>query len=602
MKPDIKLGIEKEYFRQFFSKDSIRTKLTISFMVLSLVPLILLAFFSYRAYLDILQGNVRSYTSEVIDRVERNLQIYLSDLERILELRNDYYKLQFLKLSLAGDIESNQKYTFRLWEDLNNIKKLKTDLRDVSVTTLDGVKIGCYGVVKTDISKNILFQTLVNRTSNEDGMVLSGPYPDWLGGNVVSVGRAIRGDYDNFLGMMSIDIDMELLDRICRNIKLGKTGYVMVVDENGRIIYHPSQKLIGKSVSLLLGNPTADEWQSGFFTPRNRGNSNRVITVKTFAPANWRIIGISNSSELTEEMSRVAGISFMLIICLIPTVIFVGLFLSGLLTRPIKKLQRSMQLASNDLNTNVVINSRDEIGQLGETFNQMLVRIRDLMDQSVQEQKKLRRMEMIALQEQIKPHFIYNTLDLIIGLLETNKNEDVINMVEALGTFFRTSLSHGQELITIREEVEHIRNYLYIQRFRHGDKYDYSVEVDPGILGHKTIKLILQPLVENSIYHGVRPLERPGGLIVVKGYYFEDKVQFEVIDNGVGMETWKIEEINQCFQNECPPQVHGEHETRYFGLRNVHERIVLAFGKEYGLRIAANAGGGTIVTVHVPFV
>jgi two-component system sensor histidine kinase YesM len=549
--------------------------------------------------MDILQGNVRSYTSEVIDRVDRNLQIYLSDLENILQLRNDYYYLQFIKLDLAGDIEGNRKYTFRLWEDLNNIKKLKTDLADVSIVTIDGVKNGCYGVTKVDLSQERLFQTLANRNPKDKTISFWGPHLDWLGGNVFSVGSAIYGDYDNFVGIMCIDVEMELLNRICRNIKLGKTGYVMIIDEEGQVIYHPKPEFIGKSVSLILGDSSQNEWKPGIFMPRLQGG--KVITVKTFSPANWRIVGISNRAELAAEMSKVAGLMFILILVLIPTVILVAFFLAGLLTRPVKELQQSMSRAAEDLNTNVAIKTNDEIGQLGESFNQMLARIRDLMDQCVLEQKKLRRTEMTALQEQIKPHFIYNTLDLIIGLLETNKNDDVITMVEALGMFFRLSLNQGQEYITIREEIEHVRNYLYLQRFRHGDKYDYVFEIDQRLLEYKTIKLILQPLVENAIYHGVRPLNSPGGLITVKGYLENDQVCFEVLDNGVGMEASKLEEINHCFSKDSNESRESPSEPQhYFGLRNVHERIVLAFGKEYGLHLEPNPGGGIRVIGRLP--
>lgn len=575
---------------------SIRSKVIVSFMALSLIPLFALALFSYQAYLNILEAKVRSYTREVIDRVDRNLQIYLSDLERILQLHNDYYNLQFIKINLAGDIESNRKYTFRLWENLNNIKQFKTNLRDVSITTLNGTKIGCYGLTHVDLSQDQLFQTLANRPQQDNGIALWGSHPDWLGGEVFSVGRAIRGDYDNFLGIMSIDVEMGLLDRICRNIKLGKTGYVMVIDEDGRIIYHPDTTLIGKSVSLLLGSPSQDQWRSGFFmSPAHNGN--QVITVKTFKPANWRIIGISNKMELAAEMSKVVSLSLILIIALIPAIILVAVFLANLLTRPIKDLQYSMTKAAEDLNTNVTIHSNDEVGQLGKSFNDMLARIRELMEQSVQEQKKLRRTEMIALQEQIKPHFIYNTLDLIIGLLETQKNEAVITMVEALGAFFRISLSHGQEFISIREETEHVRNYLLIQRMRHGDKYDYRVELDERISTYKTIKLILQPLVENAIYHGVRELEHGGGLITVKAFLSVDRdcVCFEVIDNGNGMEPATMEEINRCLEVAEPNQ-------HYFGLRNVNERIGLAFGPEYGLRLFETPGGGVTVRVWLPVV
>ncbi|WP_231133256.1 cache domain-containing sensor histidine kinase [Capillibacterium thermochitinicola] len=578
-----------------FKLRSLRTKFILSFVALSTIPMVILAIFSYGVYHDILQQNIQSYTSEVIDRVDRNLEIYLSDLERILELRNDYYNLQFIKLSLAGDVEGNRKFTFRLWENLNNIRNYKTELRDVSITTIGGVTIGCYGVTHTDLSQNKLFQTLANRTSKENSIAIWGPHPDWLGGPVFSVGKAIHGDYDNFLGMMSIDVDVELLDRICGNIRLGKTGYIMLVDEDNRIIYHPNPELIGKMIGALLGESSLTDWQQDFTTKMGPGN--QLIRVKTFAPANWKIIGLSNRFELATEMQKITGLALTIIVSTILVLTLMAVYFAHLLTNPLKELQQSMRQASEDLNTNAVIHTMDEIGELSETFNQMLARIRQLMNQSVQEQEKMRRTEMRALQEQIKPHFIYNTLDLIIGLLETNKNEDVINTVEALGAFFRTSLSHGQELITIREEVEHVRNYLYIQKIRHGDKYNYVIEVQEQLLNKKTIKLILQPIVENAIYHGVRELETAGGLITIKGFFMEDAktVCFQVIDNGVGMDPAKMEDINRCLRESGTEQ-------RYFGISNVNERIRLAFGPEYGVELSATPGGGVTVTIKLPVV
>ena len=578
-----------------FKLRSLRTKFILSFVALSTIPMVILATFSYGVYHDILQQNIQSYTSEVIDRVDRNLEIYLSDLERILELRNDYYNLQFIKLSLAGDVEGNRKFTFRLWENLNNIRNYKTELRDVSITTIGGVTIGCYGVTHTDLSQNKLFQTLANRTSKENSIAIWGPHPDWLGGPVFSVGKAIHGDYDNFLGMMSIDVDVELLDRICGNIRLGKTGYIMLVDEDNRIIYHPNPELIGKMIGALLGESSLTDWQQDFTTKMGPGN--QLIRVKTFAPANWKIIGLSNRFELATEMQKITGLALTIIVSTILVLTLMAVYFAHLLTNPLKELQQSMRQASEDLNTNVEIHTMDEIGELSETFNQMLARIRQLMNQSVQEQEKMRRTEMRALQEQIKPHFIYNTLDLIIGHLETNKNEDVINTVEALGAFFRTSLSHGQELITIREEVEHVRNYLYIQKIRHGDKYNYVIEVQEQLLNKKTIKLILQPIVENAIYHGVRELETAGGLITIKGFFMEDAntVCFQVIDNGVGMDPAKMEDINRCLRESGTEQ-------RYFGISNVNERIRLAFGPEYGVELSATPGGGVTVTIKLPVV
>ncbi|HYH04346.1 MAG TPA: sensor histidine kinase [Bacillota bacterium] len=574
---------------------SIHSKMIGSFLVLSLIPLSALALFSYQAYLKILQGNVRSYTGEVIDRIDRNLRIYLSDFDRVFQLRNDYYNLQFIKLSLAGDIEGNRKFTFRLWENLNNIKQLKTDLRDVSLITLDGVKIGCYGVARVEPSQHQLFQALAQRDPGEDGIAVWGPHPDWLGGKVFSVGKAIYGDYNNFLGIMCIDVEIALLERICRHNKLGQTGYVMLTDADGKIVYHPKPDLIGKPVSQLLGKHAVTQRQPGFLIPR-RNNGNHIIIEKSIQPANWKVIGISNETELTREMHKVADFTFLLILGSIPVVVLVALLFTDLLTRPIRELQTSMRRAAEDLNTNVEIRTNDEIGQLGITFNQILAKIRLLMEQSVQEQKKLRRAEMMALQEQIKPHFIYNTLDLIIGMLETQQNEEVINMVEALGAFFRISLSHGQEMISIRDETQHVRNYLYLQKIRYGEHFNYNLEIEPAILQLRTIKLILQPLVENAISHGIRDLSHGEGLITVKGYRLtEDSICFEVTDNGKGMTVEQLAELQNCLHTDEPNQGH-------FGLRCVHERLVLAFGPKYGLELQTAAGGGITAKVRIPVV
>ena len=180
--------------------------------------MILLASFSYRTYLNILQLNVRSYNSKVIERLARNLEIYLSDLENVLQLRDDYYSQQFIKLSRAGDIEGNRRYVYRLWENFNSMKKIKTDLRDMAITTADGVVISCYGVSHTSLAENRLYRTLAERPAGEEGMALWEPHPFWLGGEVFSVGQAIHDDTGGLLGIISMDVEVSLLDKFCSRV------------------------------------------------------------------------------------------------------------------------------------------------------------------------------------------------------------------------------------------------------------------------------------------------------------------------------------------------------------------------------------------------
>jgi two-component system sensor histidine kinase YesM len=202
---------------------------------------------------------------------------------------------------------------------------------------------------------------------------------------------------------------------------------------------------------------------------------------------------------------------------------------------------------------------------------------------------------MESLDNQIKPHFIYNTLDLIIGLLENEKIDEAAHMVEALGKFFRLSLSHGKEMVLIRNEIKHVKNYLFIQQYRHGNEYEYIVDIeDLEIMDKHIPKLILQPIVENAIYHGILPAEKKG-LIIIKGYYKDKNIYFEVIDNGVGIEAEKVEEIN----NILAGKIKTDDKKKYFGLRNVDRRLKLMYGGASGLMVESRAGEKTIVTIRI---
>ena len=269
------------------------------------------------------------------------------------------------------------------------------------------------------------------------------------------------------------------------------------------------------------------------------------MTFKTSAITGWKIIGVSPESEMTKDISMLSMVFFWLIVSIITIILLLTLYFTTILSNPIRELRSLMKRASeNDLSIYADIRTRDEIGQLAGSFNKMINKIAELMDKVVDDQLKIRKMEMKAMQEQIKPHFVYNTLDSIIGLLEQNRNDDAMDLIDSLGKFFRTSLSHGKEVVLIREEIDHIRSYLIIQQFRFSNKFDYLFEIDDEIYNYKTVKLILQPLVENSVYHGVRNLNKKG-LIVVNGYIKDDQVFFEISDNGEGIEEEEIEHINR---------------------------------------------------------
>lgn len=265
---------------------------------------------------------------------------------------------------------------------------------------------------------------------------------------------------------------------------------------------------------------------------------------------------------------------------------------------PIKKLQDlTTTITKNDLQALLSSENVDEITELEMSFNIMTGRVRELLDSKVREQENLKKAELKALQAQINPHFLYNTLDTIVWMSEANQPQQVIEIVKALSSFFRIALSRGKDWISIRQEIEHVRSYLLIQKIRYRDILDYEIEVDENIQDGTILKLTLQPIVENALYHGIKN-KRNGGLIRVHARKVADNlVLLEVQDDGVGFTPYKLAKIRETFTNDTDDVLQSE---SGFGLENVNKRIQLYYGKQYGLTIESQYQEGTRVTVAIP--
>jgi two-component system, sensor histidine kinase YesM len=271
--------------------------------------------------------------------------------------------------------------------------------------------------------------------------------------------------------------------------------------------------------------------------------------------------------------------------------------LSKSISTPIKKLHDvTKTITQNDLQALVTSDNKDEITELGMSFNIMIGKIRELLDSKIKEQENLKKAEMRALQSQINPHFLYNTLDTIIWMAEAGKTDQIVEVVSALSNFFRISLSKGKDWITIGEELERIKSYLTIQKIRYRDIMDFKIEVDERVTNHTVLKLILQPLVENAIYHGIKN-KREGGTIVVRAKLNnENEVMLEVEDNGIGFAPDKL----VLLQAELEDDSGDIKQESGFGVGNVNQRIKLYYGKQYGLSVTSEYQTGTRVSFIIP--
>lgn len=405
---------------------------------------------------------------------------------------------------------------------------------------------------------------------------------------VVTLSRYINS-YDGKFpanSVFAIDMNFSSIDDYCSNVTVGKRGYVFILDENNNIIYHPQQQMIYAGIKQEDIGFIADKKDGAYIQP----NTNNIIVISSLKYTNWKVIGITYMSDILETrnetirfISSMFGIACILVFC-------ISLFVSMRISKPITNLTNIME---DVVSTNLDIHCNEggfyEVERLSQSFNHMIDRINELMNQVKAEEQALRKAELRALQAQINPHFLYNTLESISWMCEQNDGPGAVKMVSALASLFRIGISKGKEIITIKEEIIHAESYLIIQGIRYKDQFEYTIEVDEEILTCRCLKIILQPILENAIYHGIdRMVDK--GCIQIKIKDKGEKILMQVIDNGLGMPTDVLKDI-------LSDKSIGKHGI---GLKNVNTRIQIYFGKEYGLQIESELDVGTCVNIWLP--
>jgi len=425
-------------------------------------------------------------------------------------------------------------------------------------------------------------------TSSHVQHIISGERP-W----VITLSRGIRdrsgsGEKE---GVFFIDLNYSAISELCAQSSMGDKGYVFILDQNGNIVYHPQQQqlyneLQTENISLVM-NAKSDIVTVG------KGDDEKIYALSHSDITGWTIVGCMNMSELLRNSRQTRSIYVLVAVGLIIVALLISSLIARNITLPIQKLRDSMksvQKGNFDIEDIEVI-SDNEIGSLTRSFNVMTHRIRELMEQNVKEQEQKRKIELKALQSQINPHFLYNTLDSIIWMAEGKKNEEVVIMTASLARLLRQSISNEDELVTVGQEIEYVRSYLTIQKMRYKDKLEFEIKADPSITQVPIIRLVLQPLVENAIYHGLKYKDSKG-LLTVHGYMKGENAVIDITDDGVGMDE------------ETLKHIYDKHKVNYrsngVGVYNVQQRLVLYYGKDYGIIYHSEKGKGTTASVVIP--
>ena len=302
------------------------------------------------------------------------------------------------------------------------------------------------------------------------------------------------------------------------------------------------------------------------------------------------------TDNLNQQIQRFTTVCGLLVLILAALTIIMTYRITSDILRPINVLYDTTQKVSKgDLDARADVHSKDEIEILANGFNSMAANMQKLISKIKEDEQKMRTMDLRLLQEQINPHFLYNTLDTIVWLIEVKKTDEAVNMVVTLSNFFRLLLSKGKEIISFREEEKHISSYLEIQEVRYHDIMEYDIRINRELYGYQILKLSLQPLVENALYHGIKH-KRAKGYIHIRGEKIGEVLYLTVCDNGIGMDEKELEELRKEIERPCSETEKG------FGLANVNERIRMYYGSEYGMKIESEKGKGTIVQIIIPAV
>lgn len=393
-------------------------------------------------------------------------------------------------------------------------------------------------------------------------------------------------------GVLLVDMNYSAIEQVFDKANEQNSGYVYLMDRNGEIIYHPRQKAIYSGM-VKENSRMASTYEDGTHIENFMGEE-RAVVVKTIGYTGWKIVNVTPTSELFRNTIHIGF--FMVMICTVTIflILFGNIFISDRVTEPLRNLEESIRyLEEGHLEEeHIYIGGSHEIRHLGQTITLMVKRMKDLMDKMVREQEDKRKSELDALQSQINPHFLYNTLDSVVWMVECEQYREAISMVKALAKLFRISLSKGNSIITIEDELTHAQNYMSIQQMRYRNKFCVKIDVEPAIRDCITIKLIVQPILENAIYHGMEFMDGEGE-ITVHGYEKDGDIYIEVSDNGMGIPEETIESL-------LTDKSRARGKGSGIGLWNVNQRIALYFKGDYGLSIKSELDEGTTVTIHLP--
>ncbi|MEG1683875.1 MAG: sensor histidine kinase [Oscillospiraceae bacterium] len=573
------------------SRDSIRHTMFASFTVSAIVAILLTGVTLYARFSVQLDANIEEENQILVGQVNQSLSTYLRDIIRLSDSIS-YNVVKNTDLN-THSMDEELRLLYNTYSDyIENI--ILFDQTGNVVATAPPAKLRA-GV---DVTERDWFRRAMERTENlhfgtptVENLFEDASYQyKW----VISLSCAVeltRGK-ETQLGVLLIDLNYQALTDIFSNLQLSGNGYAYLVDGAGNLIYHPARQRIATGLARE-SNLTAAARPDGIYTETWEG-SNRSLIVRGVGYTGWKVVGVVSQPGVSIGSGRDILITVVIFCAFFELLIFMNFYLAKKLTDPIASLEESVAKLGQSMEGSIYVGGASETRELGRAVQQLVDQMRRLTDDIVREHEQKEKSELNALQAQINPHFLYNTLDTIVWMIENEHPDDAARAVTALARFFRISLSKGRNIIPVHDELEHVRNYLLIQEMRYQNKFTYTIQADEAAQTLSTIKLVVQPIVENAIYHSMDFMDGDG-VIAICATVTEGTLCISVSDNGLGMTPALVERL---LSGNAEPAVPGRGSG--IGLKNVQERIRLYFGAQYGVTIESEPDEGTRVTLRMP--
>lgn len=562
-------------------------KILLSYILIIVIPLIMVAAITGNITSRYINEEVRKSTFQTLNQANKNISKMLENMKNTILYVSMNKELQY-NLSRNGG-----ETPFQINREVTAIRNsilypgiFNENYSSIEIFALHKnqypMRLEQNDVMSSKVVEN---KEWYKKTIQQNGR-LYWYINDDFGKQMISVSRLVF-DIKNFakpIAVISVDMDMSKVASVVSDIHLGKTGKVYLVDDKGKLIYSEDKSFLYPYTTKLYNSSAG----SDFVTI----NGNKIMVIYNTLPQNgWKLVGMVSMAELNEKAEMIRNFIYLTALLSLVIAALISLYFSYSISQPIIKLATEMKkVEKGNFNISVEENWGGEIGVLYSSFNYMIKRINELIHEVYLSKIKEKDAELKALQAQINPHFLYNTLDTVNWLAVKHNVPEISKIVNSLASILRYSINKGNDVTTVENELKHVESYITIQKIRFKDKFEVSFNIDKRVLHYKTIKLILQPLVENAIIHGIETYEGKGK-ILINGYLDGEKIVFEVINNGNPID---LDLVNKLLDSPAD-------DKDSYGIQNVNERIKLYYGEEYGLYYQA-IDSNTVARIVIPAV